>query len=83
VVAVGLVSFPFPLEAPFLPTILDVTSFFTCMCLRAEDGGGGDALGEAGALSDYFPHKEDVGTNLDLIPGRGGSNTEEDERPKQ
>jgi hypothetical protein len=35
----------------------------------AEDGGCGDALGEAGALNDYFPHKEEVGTNLDLILG--------------
>jgi hypothetical protein len=35
----------------------------------AKDGGGGDALGEAGALSDYFTYKEEVGTNLDLISG--------------
>jgi hypothetical protein len=39
------------------------------MRLEAEDGGGGDALGEAGALNDYFTYKEEVGTNLDLIPG--------------
>jgi hypothetical protein len=69
VVASGLVSFPFPLEVPFLPTIIDVRSFFTRMRLGAEDGGGGDALGEAGALKDYFPHKEEVGSNLDPILG--------------
>jgi hypothetical protein len=28
----------------------------------AEDGGGRDALGEEGALSDYFLHKDEVGT---------------------
>jgi hypothetical protein len=39
---------------PFLPTILDVTSFFTLMHFGTEDEGGGDALGGAGALSDYF-----------------------------
>jgi hypothetical protein len=57
------------LEAPFLPSILDVTSFFTRIRSTAEDGGGGDALGEAGALSDYFPHKEGARNNLDLILG--------------
>jgi hypothetical protein len=29
--------------------------------------GGGDVLGEAGALSEYFSHREEVGTSLDLI----------------
>jgi hypothetical protein len=53
----------------FLPVILDVTSCFTRILFSAEDGGGRDALWEAGALSEYFPHREVAGNNLDLILG--------------
>jgi hypothetical protein len=37
--------------------------------LGAEDGGGRDTLWEAGAISDYFPHREGAGNNLDLVLG--------------
>jgi hypothetical protein len=53
----------------FLPIILDVMSCFTRIRSGAEDGGGGDALWEAGALNDYFPHRKGAGNNLDLILG--------------
>jgi hypothetical protein len=43
-VAAGLDSFSFPLVAPFLPAILDVTSYFAHIRSGAEDGGGGDVL---------------------------------------
>jgi hypothetical protein len=69
VVVAGLVPFHFPLEVPFLPTILGIISFFTRMRSGAEDGGGRDGLEEAGALNNYFMYKKEVRTDLDLIPG--------------
>jgi hypothetical protein len=63
-VAAGLDSFPFPFEASFLLTILDVTSFFTRIRSGAEDACGGDVIGR-GRGSQW----EEAGNNLDLILG--------------
>jgi hypothetical protein len=57
------------LEAPFLPTILDVMSDSLTYARGLRMQVAETRFGKAGARSDYFPHKERAGTNLDLILG--------------
>jgi hypothetical protein len=75
-------SFPFPLEALFLQTILVVTSRFTHMRLGAKEWDGGGAYRRRGKTSATTSHKRrKVGNGADLNLGSEAAASEEVNKP--